>query len=172
MLAVVDTAVVALDDTFLRVDAVVFRTTSEIADDTELLGALVRHRAYGHDYASPFDPDSPSLSRIRHGRWWLWDLGPDQFVPCTADEARTTLTRWATEQDWSDSGFVVSDTAWGGLAEVLGWFESATSLYRLVDPGTAHEHNYGFVIGACGFHEFVAIDRANHLVRLVVATDD
>ena len=82
------------------------------------------------------------------------------------------LTRWATEQDWSDSGFVVSDTAWGGLAEVFGWFESATSLYRLVDPGTAHEHNYGFVIGACGFHEFVAIDRANHLVRLVVATDD
>jgi hypothetical protein len=42
----------------------------------------------------------------------------------------------------------------------------------LEDLRATAEHEWGWVVGQGGFHEFVAIDRPAERLRLIVASDD
>jgi hypothetical protein len=45
-------------------------------------------------------------------------------------------------------------------------------LYKLDNPGAEDEHEYGYVTGDMGFHEFVVIDRNTCSTHVIVASDD
>jgi hypothetical protein len=45
-------------------------------------------------------------------------------------------------------------------------------LYRLADLRATAEHDWGWVVGHGGFHEFVAIDHTASTLTLIVASDD
>ena len=47
----------------------------------------------------------------------------------------------------------------------------AGKAYKLRNPGTAAEHEYGSVTGSMGFHEFIVVDRAAARLHVIVASD-
>jgi hypothetical protein len=49
---------------------------------------------------------------------------------------------------------------------------SCDAVYRLADLRETAEHDWGWVVGTSGFHEFLAVDRTTERLRLIVASDD
>jgi hypothetical protein len=48
----------------------------------------------------------------------------------------------------------------------------ADELLRLTVPREGNEHECGWIPGTGGFHEFIAIDRTDHVLIVIIATDD
>ena len=140
-------------------------------DDRSLLSALVVNDAYAHDYATPFDADSTVTEPAVHGRWWRDSIRGDSFEPSTPIDAQTVLQTWAHEQDWVDPHYRQPPEVQARLQKVYTLLRSG-NLYRLTNPSSEHEHEYGWVTGELGFHEFVVIDRPGRMIHLVVASDD
>ncbi|WP_448629745.1 hypothetical protein [Cellulomonas soli] len=140
-------------------------------DDLSLLGCLIATPGYAHDYASPFDERAIVTEPAVHGRWWRSSIRPASFERWTAAEAEALLQRWADVQDWTDPAFRQPPAVQGRLHDVYALLRSGTA-YHLINPGPADEHEYGYVTGQSGFHEFVVIDRPGGLVHVVVASDD
>lgn len=140
-------------------------------DDRSILGSLIASPGYAHDYASPFNADSAVTEPAIHGRWWRSSIRAESFEHSTAEDAESLLRAWADEQEWFDADFRQPPTVQRRLQDVHALLRSGV-VYRLINPGTDDEHEYGFVTGGMGFHEFVVIDRAHGLVHVVVASDD
>jgi hypothetical protein len=140
-------------------------------DDGSLLASLVASAGYAHDYASPFDAGAVVTEPAIHGRWWRSSIHAELFKPWTATNAQSLLRSWADEQEWTDPGFRQPPAVQGRLQDVYALLQSGV-LYKLDNPGVENEHEYGFVTGGMGFHEFVVIDRSSRSVHLVVASDD
>jgi hypothetical protein len=140
-------------------------------DDHLLPSALIASPGYAHDYASPFDaettPDEPAI----HGRWWRSELHPDLFHPCTPGEAKAAIQAWAAAPFVEEHAFKPSPEIQRGLEAVYALLDSGR-VYRLSNPGKEAEHEYGFVTGGMGFHEFVVIDERTSTAHVVVASDD
>lgn len=81
------------------------------------------------------------------------------------DEMRSWLSSWV---DWEDDVPAVEATL---ASEVLPRLEG-DSIFRLPDLRTSAEHDWGWVVGHAGFHEFVIVDRSAGLLTLIVASDD
>lgn len=158
------------DDTFMWV--LIVRFVCEAAsDDNEILKWIIESPQYGYDFASPFDgASSPSHGDI-HGRWWRNAISADQFRSCKSADAAEVIRVWANDQDWSEPGFSLSQEAQTRLDEVYEalWRGRA---HQLENPSPDHEHEYGFVMGAAGFHEFVVVDSDRTGATLIVACDD
>jgi hypothetical protein len=138
-------------------------------EDGSLLAALIESRGYAHDYASPFklrDPVEPAV----HGRWWRDKITPALFTLWPAAEAQSLLRAWANDQD-ADEPMTPSPEVELRLQDLYTLLESG-QLYKLNNPGTEAEHDYGWVTGKGGFHEFVVIDRAKDEAIVLVAYDD
>ena len=61
--------------------------------------------------------------------------------------------------------------------EILGaWvapiLARATAVYRLMVPREGNEHDWGWAVDVHGFHEYVAINRSELSVTLIIASDD
>jgi hypothetical protein len=56
--------------------------------------------------------------------------------------------------------------------EVYPRIREATSCYQLPDMRDTAQHDWGYVVGSDGFHEFVLINRQTNNVALLVASDD
>jgi hypothetical protein len=56
--------------------------------------------------------------------------------------------------------------------EVYPRIAEATSLYELPDLRETAQHDWGYVVGLDGFHEFVLINRHTSNLALLVASDD
>lgn len=143
----------------------------EAQDDCSLLTSLVASDGYAHDYASPFDGEASVSEPAIHGRWWRSSIHADAFEAWAAGDAASLLQSWADNQDWTDPDFRQPPPVQEQLKEVYALLRTG-ELYKLVNPGSEYEHEYGFVTGQLGFHEFVVIDRSRHLVHVVVASDD
>lgn len=140
-------------------------------DDRSLLAALIATPAYADDYAAPFDPAAVVTEPAVHGRWWRASIHPERFTPWTAPDAESLLQDWAGHQDWTTPGFRQPPDVQQRLRGVYALLRSG-ELYKLDNPGPADEHDWGWVTGTRGFHEFVVIDHDRRRVHLVVASDD
>lgn len=140
-------------------------------DDRALLASLIASPAYADDCASPFDAAAPVTEPAVHGRWWRSSIHPERFVPWAASDAMSLIQKWADEQDWTDRDFRQPPAVQRRLKDVYALFQTG-DLYKLDNPAPEHEHEYGFVTGDLGFHEFVVIDRNTRTVHLVIASDD
>jgi len=169
-LVYLDDGIIHMDPgSFMWVQTIRFKISRD-DDDQSLLRCLIATPWYCHDYASPFDPDREVVEPAVHGRWWRSSISPELFEPCDASDAETVLTDWAENHDWG-GGYRPSQDALQQLQVTFSVFHSG-SLYQLHNPGPEHVHDYGWVTGGMGFHEFVVIDRDSLLLHLMVASDD
>lgn len=142
-------------------------------EDSSLLESLTESPGYQHDYASPFPRDGSSELRSPgiHGRWILSAINRDLFEATTADEAKAGIQSWANEQDWTDLDYSQPPEVMQQLEAVYLLLDSGP-VYKLRNPGPEAEHDYGFVTGSMGFHEFIVIDRKHRTLHVIVASDD
>lgn len=158
--------------TYMWLGLLTFRFDDVRSDDPSLLRSLVTDRHYVHDYASPFDPDAVHEGRPVHGRWWLSAITADAFEPSSFEEGDTILRAWANDDpEWTDPTFRQPADAMYRLESVMGRLRTG-AVYRLRNPAASEVHEYGWVVGTHGIHEFVVIDREASLLTLIVASDD
>ena len=139
--------------------------------DDEIIDAIISSPQYGYDFASPFDGmTSPSHPDI-HGRWWRRHIGSDRFEPRAPADAVEVIRSWAEDQEWTDPTFEQPLEAQQRLNDTYALLR-AGEVYELNNPPGEDEHDYGWVMGRTGFHEFLAIDRAQRTATLVVTCDD
>jgi len=140
-------------------------------DDQAILERLIESPGYQYDYASPF----PSAAEVRplgiHGRWRIDAIHPGLFAPSTAEAAKVEIDAWANDQDWTDPEYSQPPDVLQRLENIYSVLGSGTVL-KLRNPPSEAEHDYGFVTGSGGFHEFIVIDRALRTLHVIVASDD
>jgi hypothetical protein len=140
-------------------------------DDRSLLASLIANPGYAHDYASPFDAEAVIIEPAVHGRWWRSSIRAEMFEAWTAADAESLLQSWADDQKWTDPIYRPPPAVHQRLRDVYTLLRSG-DLYKLRNPEAEDEHEYGFVTGGGGFHEFVVIDRNSRILHVVVASDD
>lgn len=142
-------------------------------DNQSILESLTRSPGYQHDYASPFPPGGGSELRDAgiHGRWRLGAIHWDLFEPSTAEAAKAEIDAWANEQDWTDPDYSQPPDVIQRLGTIYSLLDSGPVL-KLRNPPREAEHDYGFVTGSLGFHEFIVIDRILRTLHVIVASDD
>ncbi|WP_147917355.1 hypothetical protein [Ruania zhangjianzhongii] len=158
------------EGTYMWIQVTHFAIEAE-QSDRSLLSSLIASPGYAHDYASPFDPDEEVQQSAVHGRWRLETIHPALFARCTPHDAEALLQVWVDEQQWTEPGYRQPPKVRARVEGVVNLLRSGR-LYRLNNPGTDAEHEYGFATGSLGFHEFVVIDRVTECLLLVVASDD
>jgi hypothetical protein len=133
------------------------------AYDREVLALLIRHARYRDSYAAPEFKDAGTI----HGPYWLSAITAEDFVPVSAADAEALLRTWAN--------YTVplnDDDSAAMEREVYPRIRQATCRYQLADLRDTAEHDWGYVVGSDGFHEFVLINRQTNDVALLVASDD
>jgi hypothetical protein len=132
-------------------------------DDRAALELLLRHVRYRDSYAGTGDKDMKSI----HGRYRLDAISPDSFTRVEAADAETLLRSWA------EYNALLPDPNREEMeTQLYPRIRNAASRYHLADLGQSAEHEWGYVVGTSGFHEFVLIDRQAAILALVVASDD
>ena len=132
-------------------------------EDEVVLALLIRHVRYRDSYAAPDFQDAKTI----HGPYWLKAISPSVFCPVSTADAEALIRTWAN--------YTVPLTGDDRAAierEVYRRIQEATSRYVLPDMRGTAQHDWGYVVGTDGFHEFVLIDRASNQVALLVASDD
>jgi hypothetical protein len=128
----------------------------------EVLASLLRHPAYRDHFASP---DSETDAPI-HGPYRLDSIAIDSFNAVTGEEAAHALRAWLDQY-----GGVSPEQAEGDLEAVRRLLSDSTACFHLRDLGKAAHHEWGWVLGASGFEEFIAL-QPDGSVALIVASDD
>lgn len=170
-LRLVGSGIVHMDkNTFMWIQLTHFSVDSSL-DDRSVLGGLIACPGYVHDYASPFDAEAPVTEPALHGRWYRDQIRVEMFEPSSASDAEAIIQGWADNQEWTEPGYRQPPEVQARLAPVYDLLRAGT-VFRLRNPGKDAEHEYGFVTGGMGFHEFVVIDRTSERLHLLVASDD
>jgi hypothetical protein len=94
-------------------------------------------------------------------------ISPEVFSPVSAADAEALIRTWA---DYTVP--LTGDDRVAMEREVYPRIQQATSRYQLPDMRDTAQHDWGYVVGSDGFHEFVLIDRQINKVELLVASDD
>jgi hypothetical protein len=133
-----------------------------------LITEVMAHPRYRDDCASPWTGPCGDV----HGPYRLQALPAEGFQPCSAATAISTLTEWPATNlsPWVSASLLLSREIVG--AWVSPFIVEADELYRLSVAREGNEHEYGRVVGLAGFHEFIAIDRNNGAITVIIATDD
>lgn len=153
---------VHLDDgTYAWVSIRRFRVADVEEDDRALLDALIAHPEYRDDYAGGGADPTNEI----HGPYRLGAITPETFEVSSSDEARRVIQEWADEDE--PQSLQTQDR----LRQIVYPLLRGT-IYRLPDLRAHAEHEWGWVVGLRGFHEFVVIDRGDRTLALVVASDD
>lgn len=171
VLQLVGSDIVHLDkNTFMWVQMTHFAIDVD-QEDAEILASLISSPDYAHDYASPFPSASAPFGKPIHGRWVLDAINVGRFEATTADRAEADLHSWANEQEWTDPGYPQPPDVMHRLQALYSLLRTG-DVYKLHNPGSEAEHDYGFVTGGTGFHEFIVIDRGTRTLHVLVASDD
>jgi hypothetical protein len=172
-----ETVLVAEPITFVSADLVLFReyfcwvslkhfAIDGSASDTELLAALREHDQFHDHYAG--QPVEEQDHHSLHGPYELSRVTVEAFQvvePAIAtEEVKFWVATWSDNDDLSGIEDRID-------REVAG-FLLAPSLYALRGMTSADQHEWGWVVGSQGFHEYVAIDKGAGTLTLLVAADD
>ncbi len=130
--------------------------------DRELLEALVTHTEYHDDYAGNGSVNEEPI----HGPYKLALITADTFRPGERETAQALLEHWANklQPEPPESAAHINDS-------VLALFDTG-EVYELPDLRATSQHEWGWVVGLTGFHEYVVIDRRAAVLALIVASDD
>ena len=132
-------------------------------DDRTALALMIDNVRYRDSYAGTGDQDMVTI----HGPYWLSAITPDTFVVADADVTNTLIRTWAEYYSpWPEAEREAMDR------EVYSRIAAATVIYELPNIRATAQHDWGEVVGGDGFHEFVAINRNNAELALIVASDD
>lgn len=151
------------EGTFCWVDIKRF-VIDDDGSDEDLLATLIRHRQYQDHYAGQ-DPTQQAQHNL-HGPYRLEAITPAVFEPSTPEQAREII------QSWADNPQPQPPHIRHRVEQRVYPLLSSGTLYRLPDLRATAQHEWGWVVGFAGFHEFVAIDRAAATLTLIVASDD
>ncbi|MCP9276794.1 hypothetical protein [Mycolicibacterium arenosum] len=89
------------------------------------------------------------------------------FTAADPGDAETLIRTWAVRYTrWDDAHERVTER------EVHRRFQRATVIFELPDLRANAEHDWGYVVGCDGFHEYVCVDRGARELALIVASDD
>ncbi|WP_156748061.1 hypothetical protein [Mycobacterium sp. E3198] len=133
------------------------------ADDHQVLALLTHHLRYRDSYAAEEFKDAENI----HGPYWLNAITPEVFSSVSAADAEALIRTWA------DYTVPLTDDDRAAMErEVYPRIREATSRYQLPDMRETALHDWGYVVGSDGFHEFVLINRQTNNVALLVASDD
>ncbi len=135
------------------------------ASVADVLAALIGHEQYGDDYAG----GDVGRDRDIHGRYVLADIRVESFLPSSADEALSVISGWADRVNGPNGPGVASAEVRRSLEVEVFPLLHAGEVLRL--DGAA-EHEWGWVVGGNGFHEYVVIDGQGGTACLIVASDD
>jgi hypothetical protein len=94
-------------------------------------------------------------------------ITPEEFSPVSAADAEALIRTWA---DYTVP--LIDDDRIAMEREVYPRIQEATSRYQLADMRDTAQHDWGYVVGSDGFHEFVLINRQANAMALLVASDD
>ncbi|WP_406026216.1 hypothetical protein OH802_06490 [Nocardioides sp. NBC_00850] len=158
-------------NTFMWVDHFVFSIDSTLPDE-ELLTGLLSSADYAHDFASPYryGADVGFEDRPIHARWFADLLTVQMFSRVDAVYARRSIHLWIVDEILEPPQ---TPRTHARVDAVLDRALGSGEIYRLdVPEGDDLVHEYGFVVGATGFQEYVAIDWASETMHLLVASDD
>jgi hypothetical protein len=171
-LRLVDSDLVHMDEgTFMWIQLTHFAIEAT-DDDRSLLASLIASPAYAQDYTGSSTWAAAVVTEPAvHGRWWRSSIHPGLFTPWTASDAESLIQDWADHAWTTDPDFRQPPAAQQRLQDVYALLRSG-DLYKLDNPEAEDEHEYGYVTGGMGFHEFVVIDRNRRSVHVVVAADD
>ncbi|WP_142282785.1 hypothetical protein [Mycobacterium aquaticum] len=135
--------------------------------DSHLIEAVLEHPRWRDDCMSPWTGPCEV-----HGPYRLETVTVEGFRRCTAAEAWEVLINWpATDLNpWVRESLLLSREIVGAWVGPL--VASADEIYQLAVPREGNEHGAGWVVGARGFHEFIAIDRQHGRLTVIIATDD
>lgn len=157
--------------TFMWVDHFMFSIDATLPDE-ELLSGLLTSADYAHDFASPYryGADVGFEGRPIHARWLADMLTLEMFAKVEASEARQAIHSWMDDEMLEPPQTARTHARVDAVLDVaLGSGE----VYRLdVPEGEELMHEYGGVVGATGYQEYVTIDRVSATMHLVVASDD
>jgi hypothetical protein len=134
----------------------------------ELIAAVLAHPRYHDMFITTWTGPQPGV----HGPYRLETLTVDGFEPCTAATAIDVLNKWPASHlnPWVSKELIESQEI------VAAWVSplilAANEIYRLTVPREGNEHDCGWICGSGGFHEFIAFDRPNNTLTVIVATDD
>jgi len=163
---------VTLDkNTFMWVNHFVFSLDPALTDQ-EILAALISSSDYAHDFASPYryGADVGFEDRPIHARWLADMLTPDMFSRVDPADARRTIHSWIDDEMVEPPQ---TPRTHARVDSVLDLALGGGEVFRLDVPEDDDlMHEYGVVVGATGFHEYVTIDRTSEVMHLVVASDD
>lgn len=138
-------------------------------DDRDLLASVITHRRYRDHCAGAFAAqDHHDL----HGPYRIECITVGGFAQSSAADALQILYAWpGTDLAPQHAGSMVLSQeiigAW--VAPILA---HADAIYQLALPRQGNEHDWGWVVGGSGFHEYMAIDRADRAITLIIASDD
>lgn len=157
--------------TYMWVDHFVFSIDSTLPDE-ELLAGLIASAYYAHDFASPYryGADVGFEDRPIHARWMADLLTVEMFTPVDPADARQSIHSWIDDEMLEPPQ---TPRTHSRVDAVLDRAFAMGQTYRLdVPEGEELMHDYGFVVGATGYQEYVTIDRASETMHLLVASDD
>jgi len=102
-----------------------------------------------------------------HGPYSLAAIDFADFSHVSAHEARTLLRKWA------DQALIPSDAVRSDLeSNVYALLDAAAdSVYGFPQLGQEAAHKRGGAVGLTGFQEFMTIDRTQHRLSVIVASD-
>jgi hypothetical protein len=132
-------------------------------DDWAALDLLLGHVRYRDSYSGTHQKDMKTI----HGPYRLDAITPDSFSPVSSPDTEALLRTWAEyNKPLPDDNRAAMER------ELYPRIRDATSRYQLADLRQTAEHDWGYVVGTTGFHEFVLIDRQAGILALAVASDD
>jgi hypothetical protein len=126
-----------------------------------MLEALLEHPAYRDDFASPEGETELPI----HGPYRLDAVTADAFAPISLADAEGILTTWLHDTGVRPEDFDPK------LMHVFERIRAADIRFYLGDLGEASQHDWGWVVGMTGFHEFVLVGPGEQ-VNMIVASDD
>jgi hypothetical protein len=128
----------------------------------DILPVLIAHPSYRDDYASPTGETEAPI----HGRYRLDAISPDVFDEVASSHASEVLNTWMDQFGPLDRDGVVGD-----LDEVFELLRRSPLVLQLRNLGKDAQHDWGWVVGGAGFHEFVAVESEGE-IAVIVAGDD
>lgn len=145
------------------IDGKRFRAERALSADAAV-DALLAEPEYRDHYCSP---ENDSAGGPLHGPYWADKIKPNDFQPVSRAECASILRRWR-EQWCGDEPDADADAVVDRALTLIG---AATDRRYLRDLRAEAEHDWGWVVGFGGFHEFLLV-LPDGEVDLLVASDD
>ncbi|MDT0232130.1 hypothetical protein [Curtobacterium sp. BRB10] len=149
---------------FRWIDVLTF-DAARTASDEELLAALIGNPWYSDTYAGPRE-EEPEAGEI-HGPYLLAHITVPAFQRRERRAVADRIWAWALRE-----GDLPPELLSAIGAETRAIEAGGSDVWELPDLGAGALHEWGGVVGAAGFIEFVAVSRKHGVLTLLVASDD